>query len=77
MTKCTMCDGSGLVSTGADINCPACLGTGKVFGQICSGCGGSGSETIAIEVLCPVCKGRGDGQLSKTNPSGPEQRDAK
>lgn len=75
MTKCSMCDGSGLVTTAADINCPACLGTGKVFGQICTGCGGSGSETIAIEILCPACKGRGDGQLPKSDPSSLGPRD--
>jgi DnaJ-class molecular chaperone len=72
MTKCSMCGGSGLVATTAEINCPACLGTGKAFGQRCSSCGGSGSENVAIEVLCPACHGTGDDLPPKRDPSGTE-----
>ena len=68
MTKCPMCDGSGLVHTMAQISCPACLGTGKVFGQICTGCGGNGSDTIEIEILCSSCKGTGDARSTTEDP---------
>ena len=58
-TRCRYCDGTGLMPGLAEIECPACHGTGEVHGTTCLGCGGSGCVEVETEVLCEKCGGVG------------------
>ncbi|MBP5269367.1 MAG: hypothetical protein ILO42_00250 [Clostridia bacterium] len=60
---CLMCDGRGTIyeeTTGEEIDCPECGGSGTVPGEEplpCDSCGGSGEEHIVTD--CENCGGKG------------------
>lgn len=57
--RCVKCDGDGLISVVATIECQVCNGTGEVLGSICLICAGPGAATIETQVICDQCSGIG------------------
>ncbi len=61
MASCTLCFGSGRLSTGRYENCYSCGGSGhgSSTDQACIACRGSGKSSTEIKDICWRCNGQG------------------